>query len=118
MSRSQKAYLQDIITAIDKIDIYVGELDLDEFITNQLVIDAVSMNLIVVGEAARNIPADIQQKYDDVEWRNIIRLRNVLTHEYFRRNLDRIWDIVKVALPELRQQVIAILQNEPDHSGE
>lgn len=76
------------------------------------------MNLIIIGEAARNVPADIQQKYDDVKWRNIIGLRNVLTHEYFRLNLDRIWDIVKVALPELRQQVSFILQNEPERSGD
>jgi uncharacterized protein with HEPN domain len=116
MPRKYQVYLQDILTSIDRIERYIADYDLDRFIGDQNTIDAVSMRLIIIGEAARNVPVDIQEKYAEVEWRSIIGLRNFITHEYFRLNLDRIWDIIQVALPELRQQITAILENEPDQS--
>ena len=43
-------------------------------------------NLEVLGEAAKNIPQDIQSNYTNV--RNMARFRDVLAHHYFGINLD------------------------------
>jgi len=32
-------------------------------------------------------------------------LRNIITHEYFGVNLERVWNIVKDDLPELKKQI-------------
>ena len=118
MPRSYRTYLQDILSAIAKIDDYIAGLEVDVFKQTSIVIDSVGMNLVIIGEAARNVPESIRQKYPDVEWRNIVDLRNVITHEYFRLNLDRIWDITQVELPKLREQINLILESEQTHGEE
>jgi len=40
--------------------------------------------LEIIGEAANNITEHFRKIYNDIEWRTIIALRNLLVHEYFR----------------------------------
>jgi uncharacterized protein with HEPN domain len=44
--------------------------------------------LEIVGEAANSIPAEIQDRYTDILWREIIGLRNRLIHGYGAIDLD------------------------------
>lgn len=113
MSRHFRLRLTDILEAIDTIKAYLGETDSEGFKQNRQLIDSVLFNLMVIGEAANNVPHAIQETHPDVDWRNIVGLRNVVSHEYFRLNLDRIWDITQAALPEFREQVMTILENTP-----
>jgi uncharacterized protein with HEPN domain len=118
MSRDYRLYLNDILQAIAKINGYVQGQTLDQFKANNLTIDAVALNLMIIGEAARNIPDEIQKRHPAVDWRNIVGLRNIITHEYFRLNLDRIWNLIEVELPLLHEQINKILEeNEGDEEG-
>lgn len=116
MSRNYRLRLTDILEAIDTIKEYIGDLNAEQFKNNRLLVDSVLYNLMVIGEAANNIPDEVQKRYSDVDWRNIVGLRNVVSHEYFRLNLDRIWDITQVALPEFREQVTMMLESEASES--
>lgn len=111
MSRDYKRRLQDILNAIAQIQDYVGESDIEHYKSDSMMIDSVNMNLLIIGEAARGVPESIQKQYPDVDWRNIIGLRNIITHEYFRLNLDLIWNVIQVELPLLKQQVQTILED-------
>lgn len=112
MSRGYKLRLQDIFDAIVRVESYVGERDLAAFKAESIVVDSVTMNLVIIGEAANNIPDEVQVKYPETDWRNIIGLRNIVTHEYFRLNLDIIWNVIQVELPLLKQQVQVMLIQE------
>ncbi len=112
MPREYKLYLSDILAAIERIESYVQSLDLDEFIANNMVVDAVLHNFSVIGEAAKNVPGDICAKYPDVPWRAVGAFRNLLAHEYFRVDLEETWRIIQGRLPELKQQIAAILAEE------
>jgi uncharacterized protein with HEPN domain len=83
MPRDYKAYLEDIVQAAQKINRYISGLSLQTFAADEKTIDAVVRNLEVIGEAVRNIPADIIERYAEIEWRRIAGLRNILIHEYF-----------------------------------
>ena len=115
MSRDYRLYLNDILQAIAKINGYVQGQTLDQFKADSLTIDAVALNLMIIGEASRNIPDEIQRQYPAVDWRNIVGLRNIITHEYFRLNLDRIWNVIEVELPLLRDHISNILE---DNAGD
>jgi uncharacterized protein with HEPN domain len=112
MSRHYKLRLQDILDAIEKIQRYVADFSADTFKTNEQLVDSVTMNLFIIGEAANRIPTDIQDHYSEIDWRNIIGLRNIVAHEYFRINLDRIWDVIAVEIPLLQTQVQKILEEQ------
>ncbi|MEM9955150.1 MAG: DUF86 domain-containing protein [Chloroflexota bacterium] len=103
--------MQDILDAIAKIEAYISEANYEEFLENTMLIDSVNMNLMIIGEATKNLSTEFQNQYTDVDWRNIAGLRNIITHEYFRLNLKLIWDVIENELPKLKEQVKEILED-------
>ena len=111
MRREYKAYLRDILEAIDKIERYTENMNFEDFSDNELIQDGVIRNLEIIGEAVKNLPDDIKKDYSEVEWRKIAGLRDILIHAYFGVDLEVIWDIVKNKVPELKEMVREILSN-------
>jgi uncharacterized protein with HEPN domain len=66
-------------------------------------VDAVVLNLEVIGEAARQIPSEVRERYPEVPWRRVIGLRNVVVHEYFAVDVEIVWTVVRQSLPELKE---------------
>lgn len=71
--------------------------------------NAVSFNLSVIGEAARNISDDVKLKHHDIPWSKMIAMRNIVIHEYFGRDEDTIWETALRDVPILEQAVCNLL---------
>ena len=65
-----------------------------------------------IGEASKNLPDQVKEKYNDVPWAEMYLLRNKVSHEYFGVDYEIIWDIASNYLPENRAQIEAILKKE------
>ena len=76
-------FLEDIQTAIVKIEKYTEGLSFEEFCNFEMAVDAVLRNLEVIGEAVKNIPEGVRDRYREVEWKEAVGFRNVLAHDYF-----------------------------------
>jgi uncharacterized protein with HEPN domain len=61
-------------------------LDCDTFVKDDKTIDAVVRNLEIIGEAANRLPENFRAQLSEIEWRQIIGLRNRIVHDYF--NID------------------------------
>ena len=70
-----------------------------------------SLQLQIIGEAARAMSDETHKQYPEISWRDIIDFRNLLVHEYFRIDLKLVWKIVDKEIPILRQQINLILEN-------
>ncbi len=114
MSRNYSLYLQDAVTAIDRIVSYVEGVDRGKFETDQMRLDAVIRNLQIIGEAVKKIPNSIQKRYSNIPWREIAGLRNRVTHVYFDVDINIIWDVVHSELPILRNQIQEIIKEIDD----
>lgn len=90
---------------MDKIERYTEDLTYETFVKNELVVDAVIRNLEIIGEASRNIPEDVRDRYSDVPWERMIALRNIAAHEYFRVDLAIIWEIITENLPDTKPEI-------------
>ena len=108
--RNYKLYLNDILQAINKIGKYTKGLTSKTLKKNELIIDGCVRNLEIIGEAAKNIPLEIKEKYPDIEWNKIAALRNILIHEYFGIDIEILWDIIKNKLPDLKKKVSHLLR--------
>ena len=107
--KNNEVYLKHIIEAIEKIARYINEENLESFKKNDLVLDAVTRELEIIGEAACNISQDFQEKYSNVPWGKMIGMRNRLIHEYFGTDRDIIWETCQTDLKELKGLIIKLL---------
>jgi uncharacterized protein with HEPN domain len=108
MSRSLALYLDDILSSIDKIERYTATLTRESFAADDCTLDAVAYNLQVIGEAVKNIPNELRDRYPQIEWRKIAGLRDILAHAYFSIDDEIIWDIVQTKLTGLHECISAI----------
>ena len=98
-----------MMRALDAVAEYVSGLNAEVFTTRRVIIDAVAMNLIVVGESASKL-SDVLKSQVAAPWAQVVALRHRLAHEYFGMNIDRLWVIASERAPELRRQVAAWLE--------
>jgi len=110
MRRDYRVYLRDILDAIVKIERYVASSSFEEFVKNELVVDAVVRNLEIIGEAVKRLPKNVTTEHNDIDWRRMAGLRDILIHEYFGVDSEILWDIIKNKLPEMKEKVCQILQ--------
>jgi uncharacterized protein with HEPN domain len=83
---------------------------LDDYLTANGVRHAIAL----IGEAASQISDETQQQYPDLEWKDMIGMRNFVIHHYHRVSLDVVWDTATRNIPALITQLEAILQANPD----
>ena len=110
-------YLSHMRDAITKIERYLADTDYEAFTANDMMIDAVIRELEIIGEAARNLSVTFVERYPDIPWTRIKRMRNILIHEYFGVNLKVVWDTSHSNLPQLKAFIQSVLakpiQEEP-----
>ena len=82
--RKWKFRVTHIIEAINKIERYADAMRFAQFSDDPKTFDAVVRNLAIIGEAARQVPPDIETAFPQVPRAEMRAMRNFLTHEYDR----------------------------------
>lgn len=108
MKKDPIIYIDDMLEAIEAIRRYVSGMDEVKFSQTDYMQDAVIRQLSIIGEAGRNIPAEIQAKQPDIPWRKIVNFRNVIIHEYSGVSLGLVWQIVIKDMPVLKNQLTSL----------
>ena len=108
--REWKLFIEDILESIRLIKNYVENMDFNDFKKDRKTIDAVVRNFEIIGEASRLIPDEIKRKFENVDWKGIVGLRNRIAHEYFDISLSIVWHIVTEELQILEEQMKEILE--------
>ncbi len=97
--------LLHIEEAIQEIEEYIKNIDIQEFKSNSMIRFASIKQIEIIGEAARYISDDTKNKFPDIAWKEIAGLRNILVHEYFGIDAELIWQIVTIDIPELKEKL-------------
>ncbi|RKY19587.1 MAG: hypothetical protein DRP63_00345 [Planctomycetota bacterium] len=112
--RDWRLFLQDILYCIDKIRKYIGDMSQEEFLKDTKTQDAVVRNLEVIGEAAKNVPPEVHEKYPNIPWKQIVAMRNRFVHAYFVVDYQIVWQIAVHELPGLCCEIERILSETTD----
>lgn len=81
-ARDPRAFLDDIIDAIDLLRRLVAGRTLDDYRRDEPLRWAVERGLEIVSEASRHIPAGAKADHSHLPWRQIADIGNRLRHGY------------------------------------
>ncbi len=95
--------LKHILKAIELIESFTEEINLDEFEGNLMVQSAVIRQFEIIGEASANLSDELKNRKSNIEWATIKGFRNLLVHEYFRVDVSEVWSTVENDLPVLKK---------------
>jgi len=106
--KDDHVYLQHIRDSIGRIESYIrgGK---EAFLRESIVQDAVIRNLEVIGEAVKNLSAEMRSQHPEIPWARIAGMRDVLIHGYFGVRLETVWNAVERRLPEFKAHIKRLL---------
>jgi len=111
-SRQWQQRVRDIHRSALAIQARTANLSATEFRCNETVIKAVLYDFLIIGEAARAIPASVCDRYPQIPWRLMGDMRNVISHEYFQVQIETVWKGVCEDIPDLIERVTDLMTQE------
>ena len=110
-NRDFKLYLEDISTECKNIKQFTKDVSYEEFTENLEKVYAVVKAFENIGEAVKNIPKEITEKYPEIPWGEIAKMRDVLTHHYFGVDDKVLWDTLDEEFDIFENTVNIILED-------
>lgn len=107
--RSESDFLRDMLDSAARIQRELTAKSYSDFQTDETLQDAIVLRLAVIGEAAKKISANTRAAIPDVPFDEIAKMRDVLTHVYWRIDYKIVWDTVDQDVPVLVEKVKAYL---------
>jgi uncharacterized protein with HEPN domain len=84
---------------------YGGQIDKALLLADPTLQRAFVRSLKIIGEAAKKIPDEWRNRYMEVEWQAMARMRDGLIHGYFGVGYELVWDVVESKIPGLRAEI-------------
>lgn len=105
--------LAQIRSLLDTISVRSEKVkDIDDFLESQsgmLLLDALCMNLIALGEAVKNLDkvsnGKLLPKYNQVYWGGIMRMRDKIAHHYFEIDAEVVLLTIKEDIPQVKRVI-------------
>lgn len=110
MTREYRLFIHDILRAIQSIEQFVGKMEFNDFIKDEKTKSAVVWQIHIIGEATKNIPKLIRDKYKEVPWKYMARMRDKIAHFYFGIDYEIVWNVIKDKLPRIRPEIEQVLR--------
>jgi uncharacterized protein with HEPN domain len=103
--------LRDILEAIAAIERY-RDRGKTAFEQDELLQTWFLRHLQIIGEAARALPKEIQGLAPEIEWAEIVGMRNILVHGYFEIDVDMVWNAAQRDAPALKPAIERLLRKQ------
>ncbi len=111
--KDDSVYLKHILDAISKVEEYTRGTSKKDFASKTMIQDAVIRQIEIIGEASKQVSADLKRKHSQVPWKDIAGMRDKLIHDYLGVDIDAVWVTVEKDLPQLKERVKAVLGSFP-----
>lgn len=113
--KDDRPYLRHILESTRRIRSYRARAGTEEvFLKDELLQDGIIRQTEIIGEAVKNLSADLRVAHSDVPWNDVARMRDKLIHHYFGVDLQAVWDTAVHDIPALEAHVESILSDLDD----
>ena len=95
-------------SAREAVDFAAGKSrsDLDD---DRMLSLAIIKSIEIIGEAASKVSETCKEENGSIPWRDIIGMRNRLSHGYFDINLDIVWETIQTDIPSIIRALSQII---------
>jgi len=101
-SREFALRVQDMLTEIAVVEETTADLNYEGFEQDPQALRVVLYSLAVIGEAVTSSISDLEAAEPKMPWHKIRGMRNAVIHEYFRVDLEIVWQTTQSDLPALK----------------
>lgn len=86
---------------LEFIVIHMRNIDIEEFSTNEILLDSMLFRMIQISENARKLSDEYKNQFNNIPWNALYGLRNRIVHDYGNVDLRVVFDTLKNDIPEL-----------------
>ena len=108
--------LEYILEAIENVFEFTQGMTFDDYIFDKKGRFAVVKNLEIIGEAVYKLSNELKEKYSEIKWEQIIKMRHILVHGYYQIEDCIAWEVVQKDLEPLKKQIQTIYEEVFTHT--
>ena len=108
MERRDRIILQKILNEIEIAQEMMGGCSLDSFKQSEMLMRAVGMTVINIGELVKSLSDETRTAYPSIPWKAIAGFRDVAAHKYQTLRMEDVYETVATDFPLLKSQIESI----------
>ena len=109
MKRDYILFLEDISIRVEKIENYTQGMSFEDFKQDDKTVSACIREIEVIGEATKQIPKEIRERFSDLPWSLMAKMRDKLIHWYFDIDEEIVWNVAVDKLPLIKEEIDNII---------
>ena len=109
MERRDQIILQKVLSEIGIAQKMMGDCTVDQFKENEMLMRAVSMTVINIGELVKNLSEETRLAYPHIPWKAIAGFRDIAAHKYQTLRMEDVYETVAADFPPLKAQIEELL---------
>ncbi|MGY4400974.1 HepT-like ribonuclease domain-containing protein [Bradyrhizobium sp. USDA 3315] len=106
--RSPLLRIHDMLESIRGIEKALAGKSIRDYERSWLLRSAIERGIEVISEASRHLGSELKAQHENVRWKDIAGIGNILRHDYQRVDATIIWKAVKDDLPPLKAALLAL----------
>ena len=105
--------LQPLLDIQSEMEFLVSNvLNKEELQQNPVLSRATDRSFQIIGEATKKIPQDFKDDYEDIPWKKMAGMRDVIVHEYDEIDIDQVWEAIQKDIPETLPKINELIEEQ------
>jgi uncharacterized protein with HEPN domain len=109
MEHRDRIILQKVLTEIRIAQEMMASCTLAEFKQNEMLMRAVGMTVINIGELVKNLTVETRMAYPHIPWKAIAGFRDIAAHKYQTLRMEDVYETVATDFPSLKKSIEEII---------
>jgi uncharacterized protein with HEPN domain len=101
MNERDTTIIERIADELRYIKSVTAQTSREKFLLDETLQHALSMSILTIGECANRLSAEFKDRYSQIEWIQIIAVRNIAAHGYWQLDMKQIWQAIEEDIPLL-----------------
>ena len=111
MNERDRTALERIAAELCYINSVTANSTRENFLQDETLQRALSMSILTIGECANRLTDAFKHNHPQIEWLQIIAVRNIAAHGYWQLDMRQIWQAVVEDIPELNEFISEVLND-------